>query len=298
MTPRRWQALQLLVAPAVLGLLMWQIGHGPFVDGVTSLDARTLALGAALGVPATLASAWRWRVVAGALGAPIAMSTAVAACWSSQFLNSALPTGVAGDVYRGLRHAPEVDRLLGLRAVGWERLGGQLVQVVLAASVLLLLPSPLRPSPTVLLVGGAVGVAATTWAAQRAVVRADLGRLMAVGVLPTVVVTSLVAHACFVVTGLVAARAIGVAATVSQLVPLLLVMLVAMALPLSLAGWGPREGAAAWCFAMAGIGAEAGVATAVAYGVMATVASLPGGLVLVMATRRTTRGVAEDASHA
>jgi hypothetical protein len=47
-----------------------------------------------------------------------------------------------------------------------------------------------------------------------------------------------------------------------------------------IAGWGPREGAAAWVFATAGLGADQGVATAVVYGVMALVASLPGALVL------------------
>jgi glycosyltransferase 2 family protein len=56
--------------------------------------------------------------------------------------------------------------------------------------------------------------------------------------------------------------------------------MLAMVLP-SVAGWGPREGATAWAFAAAGLGAELGVATAVVYGVMVLVASLPGALVLV-----------------
>ncbi len=59
-----------------------------------------------------------------------------------------------------------------------------------------------------------------------------------------------------------------------------------MAVPANLAGWGPREGMAAWAFAAAGLGASQGVATAVVYGVMAFVASLPGAVVLVMSWRR------------
>ena len=51
--------------------------------------------------------------------------------------------------------------------------------------------------------------------------------------------------------------------------------MLAMVLP-SIAGWGPREGVAAWAFAAAGLGAAQGVATAVVYGVMVFVASLPG----------------------
>jgi hypothetical protein len=60
-----------------------------------------------------------------------------------------------------------------------------------------------------------------------------------------------------------------------------LLAILAMVLP-SIAGWGPREGATAWVFSAAGLGADRGAATAVAYGVMVLAASLPGGLVLVV----------------
>jgi uncharacterized membrane protein YbhN (UPF0104 family) len=83
-------------------------------------------------------------------------------------------------------------------------------------------------------------------------------------------------------TFLVAARAAGVDAPVSRLLPLALLAVLAMVLP-SIGGWGPREGVAAWVFAAGGLGAERGAATAVAYGVMVLVASLPGAIVLVLA---------------
>ena len=63
--------------------------------------------------------------------------------------------------------------------------------------------------------------------------------------------------------------------------PLALLVLLAMALPLNIAGWGPREGVAAWAFGAAGLTAAQGVATAVTYGVLVLVASLPGAGVLV-----------------
>jgi glycosyltransferase 2 family protein len=55
-----------------------------------------------------------------------------------------------------------------------------------------------------------------------------------------------------------------------------------MTLP-SIGGWGPREGAAAWVFGAAGLGAQLGVETAVVYGVLVLVSSLPGAAVLVVA---------------
>jgi hypothetical protein len=50
----------------------------------------------------------------------------------------------------------------------------------------------------------------------------------------------------------------------------------------NVAGWGPREGVAAWAFAAAGLGAGHGVATAVVYGMMVLVAGLPGAAVLLV----------------
>jgi hypothetical protein len=82
------------------------------------------------------------------------------------------------------------------------------------------------------------------------------------------------------VTFLVAARTAGVDAPLLRLLPLVLLAMLAAALP-SVAGWGPREGATAWAFGAAGLGADRGAATAVAYGVMVLVASLPGALVLI-----------------
>jgi hypothetical protein len=63
--------------------------------------------------------------------------------------------------------------------------------------------------------------------------------------------------------------------------PLALLVMAVMVLP-SVGGWGPREGATAWVFGAAGLGVQRGVATAVVYGVMVFVASLPGLAVLVV----------------
>ena len=72
------------------------------------------------------------------------------------------------------------------------------------------------------------------------------------------------------------------------MLPLALLVMLVMTLP-SVGGWGPREGAAAWAFAAAGLGAQRGVATAVVYGVMVLVACLPGAAVLVVSWARRNR---------
>ncbi len=84
------------------------------------------------------------------------------------------------------------------------------------------------------------------------------------------------------VTFLIAARTAGTTAPPSRMLPLALLVMLAMVLP-SIGGWGPREGVTAWVFGAAGLGAEHGVATAVVYGVMVLVASLPGAAILLLA---------------
>jgi hypothetical protein len=114
-------------------------------------------------------------------------------------------------------------------------------------------------------------------------------------------VASLLAVVGHVATFLVAARTAGVTAPVPVLLPLALLVLVAMGIPANVAGWGPREGVAAWVFGAAGLGAGAGVATAVVYGVMVLVASLPGVVVLLAGGSRArpveVEPVLEGASH-
>jgi len=99
---------------------------------------------------------------------------------------------------------------------------------------------------------------------------------------PGVVLASAAAVTGHIATYLVAARAVGVTTPLMTLLPLAVLVLVAAGLPLNLAGWGPREGMAAWAFAAAGLGASQGVATAVAYGAIVFVANLPGAVVLAV----------------
>jgi hypothetical protein len=74
------------------------------------------------------------------------------------------------------------------------------------------------------------------------------------------------------------------------MLPLALLVMLAMSVPTNVAGWGPREGAAAWVFALAGLGAAQGLATTVVYGAMALVATLPGAVVLLVPTLRRRQG--------
>jgi uncharacterized membrane protein YbhN (UPF0104 family) len=291
------RAVRLIATATVLAVLVWRVGTGPFLDGLRTVDAAALAAAVGLAVLTTVCCAWRWRIVARGLGVDLPLRTAVGAYYRSIFLNVTLPGGIVGDVHRGISHGRDTSDVgRGLRAVAWERSAGQIVQVVLTLAVLLVLPSPVRaamPIVALALVGAAVVVAlaARVWPAigrsrwarvRRAAARDLRSGVVASGAWPAIALTSALVVAGHAITFLVAARAAGVTAPTSELLALALIVLAGAALP-NVGGWGPREGVTAWAFAAAGLGASHGVATAVVYGVMVFVASLPGAAVLVAA---------------
>jgi len=110
--------------------------------------------------------------------------------------------------------------------------------------------------------------------------------LLDVEYVPSVLALSALAAAGHAAVFVVAARAVGVTAPTPSLVALGLAVLVAAAIPFNVAGWGPREGAAAWLFTAAGLGAATGTSAAVAYGVLAAVATFPGAALLAVPLRR------------
>jgi uncharacterized membrane protein YbhN (UPF0104 family) len=280
---------------AVLAAVTWHLGSGPFLDGVGAIDGGALAAAAAIFLLTTCCAAWRWRIVAGGLGVDVPPGAAVAAYYRCLFLNLTLPGGVAGDVHRGVSHGRDVKDLgHALRAVVWERTAGQIIQVVLTVSVLFVLPSPLRPAMP--FVAAALAAAAVVVAlilrgrtqggrsrldrVRNTVMNDIRGGLLHKKALPAIVLLSAVAVLGHALTFLIAAHAVGLSAPTSRLLPLAFIAMMAMTLP-NIGGWGPREGVTAWTFSAAGLGADRGAATAVAYGVMVLAASLPGGLVLV-----------------
>jgi uncharacterized membrane protein YbhN (UPF0104 family) len=292
-----WAWVRLAAAAGTLAVLVWSLGTGPFLDGLRAVDGGPLAAAAGLAVLTTVCCAWRWRIVAHGLGMDLPLGTAVAAYYRSLFLNMTLPGGVMGDVHRGVSHGRDAsDISRGLRAVAWERSAGQAVQAVVCVAVLLALPSPVQstmPLVALVLLAAAAGVALAArlrpavgrsrWARLRNAAARELrDGLLARRAWPAISLASALVVAGHAVTFMIAARTAGATAPASQLLPLALLVLLAGALP-NVGGWGPREGVTAWVFAAAGLGASLGVATAVAYGVMVFVASLPGAAILVAA---------------
>jgi len=285
-----------VVSAALLAALALLVDVSGVVERLGSASAPWLAVGLAISVPQALLLAWRWRYTAGRLGIDLPFRVALAEYYLGNFLNQVLPGGVTGDVSRAWRHArTEVPVGAAVRAVVLERLSAQAVMTSVAAlsvAAIPALPLPARvgaPAALVLLgvlasrVGGRSGDAPSAAGRFRADTRVAL--LSSDARLLQLVSAALVVGS-YLAVFVVAARAVGADAPSTALLPLVAPVLMTMLLPVTVAGWGLREGAAAALWGVAGLTPESGVAVSVTYGLMSLISTLPGAAVLIVSVTR------------
>jgi uncharacterized membrane protein YbhN (UPF0104 family) len=287
--------VRILVGGAVLIAIVAHVGTGPFLHGLLSLNVPTIGASVTLTAVATAAAAWRWQLIARRLGVGLRWSTAVHMYYQSQFLNTVLPGGVIGDVQRAVDHGRNVDSIaMASRAVAVERTVGQVVQVALSVVVLAFFGVEFQGYllPVIGIGVGVLGVAVIAAASAservRHFLRHEAGELRAGlgsgAALAQAVGASIVVVCCHVATFTIAAAAVGVRVPPERMLTLALVVLLAAAIPLNIGGWGPREGVAGWAFALAGLGASAGVSSATLFGVLAIISVAPGVIVTRIAS--------------
>jgi uncharacterized membrane protein YbhN (UPF0104 family) len=295
-----WPWLRVLIGVGILGVLGWRVGTGAFLEGLRVINVWSVLAALVIGLLTTVFMAWRWCLVARRLGLRLSLGTAVADYYRALFLNTVLPAGVLGDVHRAVSHGRQSgDVGRGVRAVVLERFAGQVVLLVVGVTVLFTQPALLSavagnlvPSRGVLiavlcvlavvlaLAAWAVWGRRTSWhtALTRALTDGRRG-LLARDTWPRVALLSAAAVAGHLVLFVVAARAAGSQASIAQLLPPLVLALLAMGLPVNIGGWGPREAVLTLAFGAAGLGATQGLTVAVVYGVLILVSSLPGAVV-------------------
>lgn len=284
-----------------LGLLalIWRAADGP--EAVRSLAASHwgwLSLGVVLLSVQTFLSALRWQFTAGRLGIELGTGQALAEYYISQVVNQSLPGGVIGDANRAVRSRGRGGLVAAGQAVVFERLTGQMALFAtfgVSFVVTLVVPGGLvwprwLIVPVVLflmiglclpfLVQGAIYVPGPVGLAARQVRASFLKSVVARPALTRQILLSLGTTLCNLSAFAVCARAVGVdlgMAAISGLVPLILF---AMVIPISISGWGLREGAAATLFPVAGATASDGLAASVAFGLVLIATVLPGFLLV------------------
>lgn len=289
-------AARLAASVGLLWLVFRYVDGAAVLSRLSSLHVGWVAAGLAVSVLQVVLLAWRWRYTAARLGIDLPFRIALAEYYMGILLNQVLPGGVAGDISRAWRHArSDVPVGSAVRAVLLERLSAQIVMTLVAiASVLsfawvrAVLRVVLALIVVLLLVGGWIsltdernGADAGTAAGR---LRADARRALLSDGAGLQLVSAIVVVASYVLVFLMSAHAVGIETPLNSLVPLVAPVLMTMLIPVSVAGWGVREAAAAALWAGAGLTAEDGAAVSVTYGLLVLASSAPGLVVLMRAT--------------
>jgi uncharacterized membrane protein YbhN (UPF0104 family) len=286
--------VQLAVAVALLALL-WHAADGPAAArSLAKADWSWLVLAVAALTLQTVLSALRWRLTAGQLGITFGAGHAIREYYLAQVVNQSLPGGMIGDAGRAYRARAQAGLLASGQAVVIERLAGQIAMFLTMAGAFL--ATSLVPQgfdwprwlavPVAALVLGGLALPVALWAATH--IRGAAGRgassvcrvlgkaLTDRRVLPGQIGLSIGTTLCNLFAFGFCARAVGVDLSVMAVAALVPLILFTMLIPISISGWGLREGAAAALLPLAGASASDGLASSVAFGLAFIVAVLPG----------------------
>lgn len=284
MTQRSTDGLRAAASAAVSLLLMAWLWRQLQTDQVLSLlarlDWRWLGLAAALGPLQIWLAAARWRQATELVGGRLSAGRAVREVALSTLLNQLLPGGVAGDGVRAWRARSGAGDLgRAVETVVYDRWVGLLVHV---AVTVLGVGAWMRLYPEVAVPVAVYSVLAVLLAALPALAWASrigpVARTVLARAAPGQLGRSLLLTSTFLagfsLCGLAVGQPLGGLAL--AVVPL---VLLAMALPVSIGGWGLREASAALLLPRFGWTEEAAVAVSVAYGLSALLGATPGVLV-------------------
>ena len=268
-------------------VLLWAVWH--WFDGRQALarlqaaNPGWLILALILLTIQTIASALRWRLTSTQLGLPLSNHQAIGQYYVSMLCNLTLPGGMLGDAGRAWHHRQAAGLATSASAVVLERLLGQ---IAIIATLMLALLWQLRSTVTThtaTWLFALVGIALAVWLLAHSPKPKWLKRfgshMKSAWLDPAVrvpqLVLTLIVLACSLLAFYACAKAVGVTLPMASALMVLPATLMVMTLPVSVAGWGVREAAAALLWPLAMVASDAAVAASLAYGLIATVSTLP-----------------------
>lgn len=294
---QRFVIVAKLAVTAILIVLVTRAFDLRGVGGyLAQIDATTAAGVIALALCVVPLQTWRWMIVLDASGSRLPFGRALVIVLIGHFFNQTLPTSVGGDAVRiWCAYRAGLTVVNAAATVIFDRVISLVGLLALTACglpwLLALVPDPVARSAIVVVVlagiGGFlafVGLARVPgfvqhWRIARGlIVLAALGRRLTFSprrLLPSLALSAAgVAVFSYMVFQL--AQALGVRLSFTESLLLVPPVLLVTAIPVSLAGWGLREGAMVVALGFVGVSPAAAFAISVLFGLTVAAASLPG----------------------
>ncbi|MGE4221439.1 MAG: lysylphosphatidylglycerol synthase transmembrane domain-containing protein [Alphaproteobacteria bacterium] len=315
---KRWLgfAVKAAVTAGLIWLLMRGFDTGEALHRLGQLSPWLApAVLALLGAVSVLA-AWRWTILMRLFGPSLRFRTTLRLIFEGQFFNQTLPSTIGGDgvrMYRaarlGIPAGAAINGVILDRVVG---LGSLLLMVAMAQPMLAdrVRDSAMRLGFAAVLLAGGLGIAGLlcfgwmpsfvlrwrlgAWVAN---LSAAARRMVATpAVILPVVAISLTIHALVVVTVWLIGRGLALPLGFIDCLVFVPAILLLSAVPISIAGWGVREGMMVTAFGMVGVSQSGSLTLSILFGFAMVAIGLPGGALWLASPDRHTRPA--DMDHA
>lgn len=299
------QSVKVLISGGLFAILVHTVDWRAVKGVLVKADLQLLAVAMLALAVAVLLAAWRWSLCASASDIALPRGFYVRATYAATFIGQVLPAGVGVDAIRLAYFVHGRARLArALQALLLDRMIGVAAVIVVMGAGLPLtwnhLPLTLRLL-SIVLMAGLVGGCSVLWLFARLPFIANFeggGRRRKLIDLMRAVRSSILSkdalHAFLVSVVFYCVNIAGVrwfAAALGLEVPyLLLLAIVAMAIflsmmPISLNGWGVREGAMVVGLSALSVSRESALAISLLYGAGSAIATLPGAFIWAMRRR-------------
>jgi hypothetical protein len=285
---RRWLGfiLKAGLSLGILTLIAARTDLSRIAALLRSISAGALAAALVLIIFQSLVTAYRWVLVMGGVGIPVKLSRALQALYASLFINQCLPSYVGGDAYRVYWLCRQGSPLgAAARGVLVDRISALIALVVM---MVVTLPRLFERFPdravengmAIVAVTGVVGTVAffacdalpRTWRrfapiAQLAELSASARRVVLTGASALLVgPLAFVVHALSAAIMFVFAADMGLSLTAFDCLLLTPPIMLLSAAPISISGWGVREGVMIGALGAMGIETEPALALSVLLG--------------------------------
>jgi glycosyltransferase 2 family protein len=308
------KALSLVVKSAVSGLLLYlalrTVDIVSVKDRLSQIDPRWIGLGLPLLLVQVFVLAVRWRLIVIRCGANLPLPQAFRYSMIATFFNQTLPSSVGGDAvriwlvgkqsnWRTATYSVLLDRVVGIVALA-------MFVVACLPWTLALIRNPVGRTALLMIGLGCIGAGIVfvglAWERLRVLQRWSLTRHLAAAaaialavlrsprVLIPVFGLSFIIHLLTAVAAWCAARAVNADLPLIYSIFLVLPVILIAVVPISIAGWGVREGAMVAAFGYAGLPPSDGLLVSLLFGAGYLVVGALGGLVWTFTTDRRAPG--------
>jgi len=303
-------AAKLLVSAGLLWFLLHKVRLGPVLERLAEADAAALLAAFAVFLFQMALTALRYARVGDALGAPMDAATALRLVLVGHFFGQALPSAVGGDAVRiwmatrlGIPLGRAASAVLCDRGVAFL----VLMAIALACAPLFLARIADEAARLFLLVP-ALAVAGATlaialareanlaWLGARGVPHAPLALARDIRATTrgpgaaAILALALAAQLGFIASTWLAARGLDLGLGLADCLVVMPPVILATLLPVSIAGWGVREGAMVFGFGLVGVAAADALALSILVGLANILAGLPGAALWLAGRRVSSSG--------